>query len=588
MIVVHADCVVRGDADEIRDGAVVLDDSGRVLMLGRPPRSFRAMRELLSSAFTESSCRGSSMRIRISSSALFVGRFPEGGLLKWVDHLIAVRAEQGPEQDAAAIDGAVAELDAFGTAAVGEVTNTLAAVPALVRLGIAGCVFHEVVGVLFEQASRRLQELPEVVRSRLDAWPDGDLAYAPSPHALYTTHSEVIRRVMKASAHGGSRVSVHLGEHASERRFLESGDGPILEWMTSRLGLARTQIEWPGMSPVEFADSLGLLAPHVACVHLTDARPEELARVAASGAHAYSVRVEPLHRSEVSAAARCSRSGPATGARHRFARVELVARCARGGQLSTTEISECSRARARAHGDVAGSVGSRQGRRGSYRSRIASGPVGDRRRSRRRRVRIHSSERGGPPALDRSPVGTASEPRDRASGSGCRMRGADKIRTYAGVVAIAHTVFALPFAATAVVLSLAVAHVPLSVFRVFAMLFCMVCARTSAMAFNRWADRDIDARNPRTSGRHLPAGAVGAGEVIALCGVSGVGFIVGALALGRWPGILAPAVLGVLLGYSYAKRFTWAAHLWLGLRWRSPQEELGSPWEPLPRSVSFA
>jgi len=62
------------------------------------------------------------------------------------------------------------------------------------------CVFHEVVGVLFEQASRRLQELPEVVRSRLDAWPDGDLAYAPSPHALYTTHSEVIRRVMKASA----------------------------------------------------------------------------------------------------------------------------------------------------------------------------------------------------------------------------------------------------------------------------------------------------------------------------------------------------------------------------------------------------
>ena len=145
------------------------------------------------------------------------------------------------------------------------------------------------------------------------------------------------------------------------------------------------------------------------------------------------------------------------------------------------------------------------------------------------------------------------------------MRGADKIRTYAGVVAIAHTVFALPFAATAVVLSLAVAHVPLSVFRVFAMLFCMVCARTSAMAFNRWADRDIDARNPRTSGRHLPAGAVGAGEVIALCGVSGVGFIVGALALGRWPGILAPAVLGVLLGYSYAKRFTWAAHLWLGI-----------------------
>jgi len=287
MIVVHADCVVRGDADEIRDGAVVLDDSGRVLDVGQaseviPSHAGIALERVhgvvmpgLVNAHTH-----------LELSALR-GQVPGGaGFLKWVDHLIAVRAEQGPEQDAAAIDGAVAELDAFGTAAVGEVTNTLAAVPALVRLGIAGCVFHEVVGVLFEQASRRLEELPEVVRSRLDAWPDGDLAYAPSPHALYTTHSEVIRRVMKASAHGGSRVSVHLGEHASERRFLESGDGPILEWMTSRLGLARTQIEWPGMSPVEFADSLGLLAPHVACVHLTDARPEELARVAASGAHA--------------------------------------------------------------------------------------------------------------------------------------------------------------------------------------------------------------------------------------------------------------------------------------------------------------
>jgi 4-hydroxybenzoate polyprenyltransferase len=140
-----------------------------------------------------------------------------------------------------------------------------------------------------------------------------------------------------------------------------------------------------------------------------------------------------------------------------------------------------------------------------------------------------------------------------------------RIRTYGSLVAFSHTVFALPFAASAVVLSLAVPHVPLSVRRVVAMLVCMVCARTSAMAFNRWADRDVDALNPRTRARHVPSGQVRPGEALALAVVAGAGFLVAAATLGFWPAVLAPAVLAVLLGYSYAKRFTWAAHAWLGV-----------------------
>jgi 4-hydroxybenzoate polyprenyltransferase len=140
-----------------------------------------------------------------------------------------------------------------------------------------------------------------------------------------------------------------------------------------------------------------------------------------------------------------------------------------------------------------------------------------------------------------------------------------RARTYGSLVAIAHTVFALPFAASAVVLSLAVPHVPLDVLRVLAMLTCMVCARTSAMAFNRWADRDVDASNPRTRSRHVPAGTVRPGEALALATGSGLAFLVVAATLGFWPGVLAPAVLLVLLGYSYAKRFTWGAHAWLGV-----------------------
>lgn len=140
-----------------------------------------------------------------------------------------------------------------------------------------------------------------------------------------------------------------------------------------------------------------------------------------------------------------------------------------------------------------------------------------------------------------------------------------RVRTYGSLVAFSHTIFAMPFAASAVVLSLAVPHVPLSVSRVVAMVICMVSARTSAMAFNRWADRDVDGKNPRTRGRHLPAGTVRASDALALAAMSGAAFLALAATLGSWPALLAPVVLAVLLGYSYAKRFTWGAHAWLGV-----------------------
>jgi 4-hydroxybenzoate polyprenyltransferase len=140
-----------------------------------------------------------------------------------------------------------------------------------------------------------------------------------------------------------------------------------------------------------------------------------------------------------------------------------------------------------------------------------------------------------------------------------------RLRTYGSLVALSHTVFALPFAASAVVLALAVPHVPLTPRRVLAMLVCMVAARSSAMAFNRYADRDVDAKNPRTRTRHLPAGHVTPREVLGLAALAGAVFLVSASTLGRLPAILSPFVLAVLLGYSLAKRFTWGSHAWLGL-----------------------
>jgi 4-hydroxybenzoate polyprenyltransferase len=140
-----------------------------------------------------------------------------------------------------------------------------------------------------------------------------------------------------------------------------------------------------------------------------------------------------------------------------------------------------------------------------------------------------------------------------------------RIRTYGSLVAFSHTVFAMPFAASAVVLALAEPHVPITIARVAAMLVCMISARSSAMAFNRWADRDIDAENPRTKTRHVPSGAVSAREALAIAIATAIIFVACAATLGFWTGVLALPVLGVLLGYSLAKRFTWGAHAWLGV-----------------------
>lgn len=138
-------------------------------------------------------------------------------------------------------------------------------------------------------------------------------------------------------------------------------------------------------------------------------------------------------------------------------------------------------------------------------------------------------------------------------------------RAFGSLVAFSHTVFALPFAASAVVLALAVPHAPLSWGRALAMLACMVSARTAAMAFNRYLDRHLDAKNPRTAGREIPAGVVSPRAALGLTAACSALFVAFAALLGPACAALSPLVLAVLLGYSYTKRFTWAAHLVLGL-----------------------
>ena len=131
------------------------------------------------------------------------------------------------------------------------------------------------------------------------------------------------------------------------------------------------------------------------------------------------------------------------------------------------------------------------------------------------------------------------------------------------MVKLSHSLFALPFAAAAVVLVAPAAT--LSAGRLALVAVAVVAARTAAMAMNRVADRWFDARNPRTMRRELVTGEVSPGAAWTLLGGSAGIFVVAAALISERCGWLALPVLGILLGYSYAKRFTWSCHLWLGV-----------------------
>jgi 4-hydroxybenzoate polyprenyltransferase len=137
------------------------------------------------------------------------------------------------------------------------------------------------------------------------------------------------------------------------------------------------------------------------------------------------------------------------------------------------------------------------------------------------------------------------------------------VAALARMVKLSHSLFALPFAASAVVLVSREAR--LEPLRLVLVALAVVAARTAAMAMNRIADRAFDARNPRTARRELVTGEVSTRAARALLAGSGAAFVLAAALISPLTGWLAPPVLAVLLGYSYAKRFTWACHLWLGV-----------------------
>jgi 4-hydroxybenzoate polyprenyltransferase len=139
------------------------------------------------------------------------------------------------------------------------------------------------------------------------------------------------------------------------------------------------------------------------------------------------------------------------------------------------------------------------------------------------------------------------------------------MKKYFSLVTFSHTIFAMPFAFIGFFLAVNTTNASFSWLKLALMVFCMVLARNAAMAFNRYLDRDIDAKNPRTKARDIPSGKISASNALIFTIANCLLFIGATYFINSLCFFLSPIALIVVLGYSITKRFTALCHLVLGL-----------------------
>jgi cytosine/adenosine deaminase-related metal-dependent hydrolase len=131
-------------------------------------------------------------------------------------------------------------------------------------------------------AGQAMLGIAQQERAAAEPWP-ANLSYAPAPHTPFTLHPDTLRELVARVRASGERTSLHLCEHAAERAYLQDHGGPFAAFVAER---DSSPLDWepPGEDPVRYAQRLGLLAEDVLCVHLADARADEIALVAQAAA----------------------------------------------------------------------------------------------------------------------------------------------------------------------------------------------------------------------------------------------------------------------------------------------------------------
>jgi cytosine/adenosine deaminase-related metal-dependent hydrolase len=213
------------------------------------------------------------------------GRIPSApNFLEWVRPMLAARRERAGLDDQAILAAAVEAIGrarATGTGLVGDVSNTLAAVPLLREARMPACVFHELIGFRGLDADGQVAG----ARRAIDAVPvSDDLRLSLAPHAPYSVSPALFSAIRRdLDERGGQAVStVHLGESPEEVELLKKGTGP---WraLLEEMGVWNEAWQVPGCSPVEYLSDLGFLQNRVLAVHGVQLDGSDLARLRTLG-----------------------------------------------------------------------------------------------------------------------------------------------------------------------------------------------------------------------------------------------------------------------------------------------------------------
>ncbi|HMF44402.1 MAG TPA: amidohydrolase family protein, partial [Polyangia bacterium] len=284
MRVVSARWVVPIVRTPIPEGAVALADDGEVLAVGGRAElraEFPDAAEERAEGVLLPGLVNAHTHLELSHHADAV---PGGkGLFAWATTLMSVRKDDAPERQRAAAATAAAAAVALGTAAVGDVGNSLAAAPGIGRAGLAGVLFHELFG------SREMatgDAVADAARERAAAaadWPDR-LGYVPAPHAPFSVSPELFTRIFAAAAAAGRATSIHVAEDEDELALLRDGSG---RWPALLAGMGvdvATRV--PRKSPVAYLASLGAFETTTPplLVHMVHAGADDLRIAREAGA----------------------------------------------------------------------------------------------------------------------------------------------------------------------------------------------------------------------------------------------------------------------------------------------------------------
>jgi cytosine/adenosine deaminase-related metal-dependent hydrolase len=264
----------------IRDAWVAID-GGRVVEVGRgAPREGADDRDLGSVAVLPGLVNAhthlelSYLRGQVPAASTFVS---------WIREVMGARsrrADARAPEILTAIDRAIDEATAAGTALVGDISNTLVTFDRLQRSTLAGVVFYELIRFRPDAAER----IVERARQELEALqPDDRIRGSLAAHAPYSVAPALFRAIRRATD-GDSHLplSVHLAESLEEVEFVRSGGGP---WrlLLEEIGAWTPEWQAPGMSPVEYLEAAGFLDGRVVAAHGVQMTPSDLARLAARG-----------------------------------------------------------------------------------------------------------------------------------------------------------------------------------------------------------------------------------------------------------------------------------------------------------------